>query len=210
MIHIKSEKDIELMREACKIVAEALEILKENIKEGITTYELDKIAEKYIISKGAIPVFKGYPNQNGIPFPASICTSINNEVIHGIPDKNRILKSGDIISVDCGVQKNGFHGDAARTFAVGNISSKAKKIISIAERCFFEGIDKAIVGNRIGDISNAIYNCAKSNGFEVIKEFQGHGIGKRLHEDPDIPNYGEKSRGPRLESRYDFSNRTYD
>lgn len=201
MVTIKSKKEIELMREACKVVAIVYQELEKHIYPGISTLELDQIAEKKMRSLGAIPAEKGYdPGIRGIPkFPASICVSINDEVIHGIPSKHRILKEGDIVSIDTVALKNGFNGDAARTFIVGNTAKENKRLIDVTKQAFFEGIKYAKPGNRIGDISHAIGEYVNSEGFSVVREFQGHGIGKQMHEDPGIPNYGKSGRGIRLE-----------
>ncbi|MBE5805887.1 MAG: type I methionyl aminopeptidase [Clostridiales bacterium] len=201
MVTIKSKKEIELMKEACRVTALVHEALKENIRPGITTLELDRIAENVIKKHGGIAAQKGYnPGIKGIPpFPATICTSINDEVIHGIPSSKVKLKEGDIISIDLVVLKNGFNGDAARTYIVGNGTKKAQDLIKITEQAFFEGIKYAIKGNRVGDISHAIGEFIEKKGYSVVKEFQGHGIGKSMHEDPGIPNYGKPGRGIRLE-----------
>ena len=202
MITIKSKSEIELMKAACKLTAQVHEEIAKNIKPGISTYELDKIAENFIKSHGGIPAQKGYdPGIKGIPkFPASICASINDEVIHGIPSKKVILKEGDIISIDLVAYKDGFNGDAARTYIVGKAKNKEdERLLDITKRAFFEGIKYAVKGNRIGDISHAIGEFVEKNGYSVIKEFQGHGIGRQMHEDPGIPNYGKAGRGPRIE-----------
>ena len=202
MVTIKSKREIELMKEPCKIVAETHELLRKSIRPGISTLELDKIAEDYIRSKGGIPSQKGYPSGiKGVPnFPGTICASINDEVIHGIPSKNAILKEGDVISFDLTVYKNGFHGDAARTYIVGKANSKEdERLVEVTKQAFFEGIKQAKKGYRVGDISNAIYEYVTKNGFSILKEFQGHGIGREMHEDPGVPNYGKAGRGVRLE-----------
>lgn len=202
MITIKNNKEIELMREACRVVALVYEELEKKIKPGMSTWELDQIAEKKMRSLGAIPAEKGYDiGIKGVPpFPASICVSINDEVIHGIPSKHKFIKEGDIVSVDTVALKNGYNGDAARTFVVGKISKEAQKLIDVTKQAFFEGLKYAKVGNRIGDISHAIGTYVESQGFSVVREFQGHGIGKDMHEDPGIPNYGKAGRGPRIEA----------
>ena len=202
MISIKSKREIELMTEACRIVALVHKKLAEEIKPGVTTAYLDEVAENVIRKHGGIPSEKGYPSyQKGvIDFPASICTSINDEVIHGIPSKKVHLREGDVISIDLTACKNGFNGDAARTYIVGNNKPKdAVRLLEITEKAFFEGIKYAKPGYRIGDISNAIGTFVEKNGYSVVKEFQGHGIGKQMHEDPGIPNYGKKGKGPRIE-----------
>jgi len=202
LVTIKSKKEIELMREACKVVAQTYKYLEEVIKPGMTTYELDQLAENKMRSLGAIPAEKGYDiGIRGIPpFPASTCISINDEVIHGIPSKDRIIKEGDIVSIDTVALKNGFHGDAARTFIVGKTSKDAQKLVEVTRQAFFEGIKYAKEGNRIGDISHAIGEYVHSKGYSVVREFQGHGIGRQMHEDPGIPNFGKAGRGLRLEA----------
>lgn len=192
MISIKSMREIELMRAAGSIVAEAHERLKEVIKPGITTKELDTIAEEYIIKCGAIPAFKGYSG-----FPASICTSINEQVVHGIPSST-MLKDGDIVGVDIGAVYKDYYGDAARTYQVGNISETARKLVMVTEESFFKGIEFAVEGNRLSDISNAIQLHVEANGFSVVRDFVGHGIGRNMHEEPQIQNYGPPNKGPRL------------
>ncbi len=190
------------MREVCKVVAIVYQELEQNIKPGMSTWELDQIAERKMRSLGAIPAEKGYDiGIKGVPpFPASLCVSINDEVIHGIPSKDRIIKEGDVVSIDTVALKNGYHGDAARTFLVGKTSKEAERLVQVTKQAFFEGIQYAKVGNRIGDVCHAIGEYVHSQGYSVIKEFQGHGIGKEMHEDPGIPNYGKAGRGIRLEA----------
>ncbi len=201
MVTIKSKKEIELMKEACRVVAILYDKLEKQIKPGMTTLEIDSLAEKIMRENGAIPAEKGYDiGMEGVPpFPASICISINDEVIHGIPSKNRIIKDGDIVSVDTVALKNGFNGDAARTFMIGNVSKEAKRLVEVTKQAFFEGIKYAKPGYRIGDISHTIGEYVRSQGYSVVREFQGHGIGRQMHEDPGIPNYGKAGRGLRLE-----------
>ena len=201
MVTIKSKREIELMKEACKVVALTYEKLEKEIKPGMTTYELDQIAEKTMRSLGAIPAEKGYDSGiRGVPkFPASICVSINDEVIHGIPSKNRIIKNGDVVSIDTVALKDGFNGDAARTFIVGKSSKEAQRLVEVTKQAFFEGIKFAKPGYRIGDISHAIGEYVRIQGYSVVKEFQGHGIGREIHEDPGIPNYGKAGRGMKIE-----------
>ena len=202
MITIKSKKEIDQMRAACKLTAAVHEELAKHIKPGISTYELDKIAEDFIRSHGGIPAEKGYPSyQKGVPdFPGSICASVNDEVIHGIPSKRVILRDGDIIKIDLVAYKDGFNGDAARTYIVGKPNNKEdERLVQVTKQAFFEGIKYAVKGNRIGDISHAIGEYVEKNGFSVVREFQGHGIGREMHEDPGIPNYGKAGRGARLE-----------
>ncbi len=201
MVTIKSKFEIEKMREACKIANLAQKAVEKAIKPGISTYELDKIAEETMRANGAIPAEKGYPSyQKGVPdFPGAICASINDNILHGIPSKFDILQEGDIISVDLVAYKDGFNGDCCRTYKVGKITEEAKKLIDVTKQAFFEGIKFAKKGNRLGDISQAIGEYVVKNGFAVIKEFEGHGIGREMHEDPGIPNYGKAGRGIRLE-----------
>jgi len=201
MVDIKSKREIELMKEVCRITALTHKAIEQAIKPGITTLELDKIAEKTIRENGGIPAQKGYPSgEKGVDsFPASICTSINDEVIHGIPSSRVKLKEGDIISVDLVSYKNGFNGDAARTYVVGKANKNAEKLIQITKQAFFEGIKYARAGNRIGDVCHAIGEFVEKNGYSVVKEFQGHGIGRNMHEDPGIPNYGKAGKGIKLE-----------
>lgn len=192
MIIIKNNKEIDLMRKAGKIVAETLLLVEEKVRPGITTAELDRIAEEFITKHGAKPSFKGLYG-----FPASLCISVNEQVVHGIPG-GYILKDGDIISVDCGANIDGFHGDAARTFGVGNISEEANKLINVTKESFFKGIEYAKVGNRLTDISHGIQGYVEASGFSVVRDFVGHGIGRVVHEDPEVPNYGLPGRGPKL------------
>ncbi len=201
MVTIKSKREIELMKEACRVVALTYEKLEKEIKPGMTTLELDEIAENTMRSLGAIPAEKGYDSGiRGIPrFPASICVSINDEVIHGIPSKHRIIKDGDVVSIDTVALKDGFNGDAARTFIVGKASKEAQRLVDVTKQAFFEGIKFAKPGYRIGDISHAIGEYVRSQGFSVLREFQGHGIGREMHEDPGIPNYGKAGRGMKIE-----------
>ena len=201
MVTIKSKKEIELMREVCRVVAIVYQELEQQIKPGMSTWELDQIAEQKMRSLGAIPAEKGYNiGIKGVPpFPASLCVSINDEVIHGIPSKSRMIKEGDVVSIDTVALKNGYNGDAARTFIVGKGTKEAERLVQVTKQAFFEGIQFAKVGNRIGDVCHAIGEYVHSQGYSVIREFQGHGIGKEMHEDPGIPNYGKAGRGIRLE-----------
>jgi len=193
MIIRKTNDQLNLMRLSGKIVAETLLLIEEKVRPGITTAELDRIAEEFITKHGAKPSFKGLYG-----FPASLCISVNEQVVHGIPG-GYVLKDGDIISVDCGALLNGYHGDAARTFGVGAISPEANKLIEVTKDSFFKGIEYAKVGNRLTDISHAIQNYVEASGFSVVKEFVGHGIGRQLHEDPNVPNYGLPGKGPKLD-----------
>ncbi|MCT4594513.1 MAG: type I methionyl aminopeptidase [Anaeromicrobium sp.] len=194
MIIIKSKKEIEYMEEAGKIVAYTHELLKEHIKPGITTKELDHIAENEIRKHGAIPAFKGYHG-----FPATICASVNEEVVHGIPGL-KTLEDGDIISIDIGAVINGYYGDAARTHPVGNVREEASALIEVTKQSFYEGLKFCKEGYRLSDISHAVQKYVEENGFSVVRDFVGHGIGQNMHEDPQIPNFGLPGKGPRLKS----------
>lgn len=193
MITIKSDREIELMIEAGRITALAHRKVKEAIRPGISTLELDKIAEETIRACGATPSFKGY---NG--FPGSICASINNVVIHGIPKQNIILKDGDIISVDIGACYKGYHGDSAMTHGVGNVNEHRKRLMKVTKESLYKGLEMAKPGNRLSDISHAIESYVNTHGYSVVRDFTGHGVGRNLHEDPAIPNYGEAGHGPIL------------
>ena len=195
MIYLKTKKEIELMKEACRITKGMLDIVEKNIRPGISTLELDKIAEEYCRSQGAIPNFKGYGG-----FPGSICASIDSVVVHGIPHADIILKEGQIISIDCGAYIHGFNGDAARTFPVGKISEAKQKLIDVTRESFFEGIKDLKVGDRIGDIGERVQKYAESHGYSVVREMVGHGVGRNLHEDPEVPNYGHKGFGPIIQN----------
>ncbi|HHU49322.1 MAG: type I methionyl aminopeptidase [Caldicoprobacterales bacterium] len=192
MIVLKSKKELEIMREAGKITAGALCAVQEQIQPGVTTAYLNRVAEEYIMRYNAIPAFKGY---NG--FPASICASVNAQVVHGFPN-DIPLKEGDIISIDIGAFYKGYCGDAARTFPVGNISDEAAALIKTTKESFFEGLKYARLGYRLSDISHAIQSYVEARGFSVVKSFVGHGIGQNMHEDPQVPNYGLPGMGPRL------------
>lgn len=193
MIVLKTAREIELMKEACYISAMALKIAGEAVEPGVSTAEIDKLAYDYIISQGAEPNFL-----NLYGFPATACISVNSEVIHGIPSKKRIIKSGDIVSIDLGAKINGFNGDNAATFPAGDISPQAKRLCEVTEQSLYKGIEKAIAGGRIGDIGNAVQTHCESAGFGVVRDFVGHGVGKELHEDPSVPNFGTAGRGVRL------------
>jgi len=192
MIILKTKSEIEKIKIACDVVKEVLEKLEDYIKPGIKTKDIDNFAETIINKRSAIPSFKNYRG-----YPAATCVSVNEVIVHGIPS-DYVIKEGDIVSVDVGAYKGGFHGDAARTYMVGEVSNKAKKLVEVTKESFFEGIKKAKVGNRLQDISHAIQQYVETNGFNVIRDFFGHGIGRSLHEDPTIPNYGKPNRGARL------------
>ena len=193
MISIKSEAEIALMRESGKITRDVLNLIGNSIKVGMTTKDLDKIATDYIKSCGAYPSFLGY---NG--FPASICASIDDMVVHGIPSDNDVIRDGQIVSIDVGVVYNGWQGDAARTFMVGNVSEEKKKLVKVTEECFFKAIENLKDGTPLGNIGNSVQTHAEANGFSVVRALVGHGIGKEMHEDPSVPNYGHKGTGIRL------------
>jgi methionyl aminopeptidase len=199
VIYIKTKKEIDYIRESCRLVAETLQLVKNNIKPGVTTLELDSIAEDYIRSNDAIPAFKGYSQGTAFDFPGSICSSVDDEVVHGIPGR-RILQEGEIISIDVGVLKNKYFGDAALSVAVGKISDEKKKLLEVTEKSLSLGIDEAIEGNRVHDISSAIQEYVEANGFSIVRELCGHGVGKYLHEDPSVPNFGKKGTGPKLKN----------
>lgn len=193
MIVLKTARELTLMREACRISAGALRVAGEAVKPGVSTWEIDQIAYKYIKSQGAEPNFLGLYG-----FPATACISINDEVIHGIPSKKRIIKAGDIVSIDLGAKINGFNGDNAATFACGEISEEAQKLMDTTKESLYEAIKFAVVGNKIGDIASAVQIYCEERGYGIVREYTGHGVGKELHEDPSVPNYGKAGRGVRL------------
>ncbi|MFH1846427.1 MAG: type I methionyl aminopeptidase [Candidatus Omnitrophota bacterium] len=191
MTILTNKEDILKIREAGKIIKDIFSLLETYIKEGISTGELNRKVEEFIIGREAEPAFKGYKG-----YPAAICASINEVVVHGIPGDNIILKNGDIIGIDVGVKKNGYYADAARTFAIGEISSEAFRLIDVTKKCLSSGIKQALAGNRVSDISHAVQTVAENAGFQEVRVFVGHGIGKNLHEAPEIPNWGKKGKGP--------------
>ena len=193
MIVLKTGRELKVMREACRISAEALKLAGSAVEPGVTTAELDRIAEKYILSQGAKPNFKNY---NG--YPATACISINNEVIHGIPSKKRVIQAGDIVSIDLGAVFEGYHGDNAATFACGDVSAEAKRLMDTTRESLYEGIAAAVSGGRLGDIGAAVQQYVEKRGYSVVRQFVGHGIGTKLHEAPEVPNFGTKGRGIRL------------
>lgn len=199
MIIIKSKKEIDFIRESAKIVAETLQLVKRYAEVGKTTLELDKIAEDYILSNNAIPAFKGYSQAGSIDFPGTICSSINEEVVHGIPS-NRVLENGDLLSVDVGVDKNGYFGDAAITIAIGDVEKENMDLLEATEKSLYIGIDEAKKNNRVGDISFAIQEYIESKGYSIVKDLCGHGVGKYLHEDPQIPNFGRPNSGAKIKN----------
>lgn len=196
MIYLKTREEIELMRHTAQMVSNTLAIIAREVKPGVQPVHLDRLAEEYIRDNGGEPAFKGYGSPKN-PFPATLCISINEAVVHGVPTRTP-LREGDIISVDCGVKKNGFYGDHAYTFAVGEIKPEVQKLIDVTKECLYKGIEQMVSGNRIGDISFAIQQHAEKNGFGVVRELVGHGLGKKLHEDPEVPNYGKRGDGPKL------------
>ena len=193
MVYVKSEKEIELMREPCKIVRDTLAFVESKIQAGMTTKEIDELVERYIRASGAYPSCLGYGG-----FPASACVSVNETVVHGIPSEDRFIKEGDIVSVDLCAYKNGYHGDACRTFKIGKVSTEVEKLVQVTEECFFKAIDGLRVGSALYDIGYRVQKHAESNGFGVVRAYTGHGIGKEMHEDPSVPNYGKFGTGMRL------------
>ena len=193
MVVIKTARELSKMKDACRISAEALRVAGEAVKPGVTTFEIDAIVRRYIEKQGATPSFLGYGG-----FPASACISVNNVVIHGIPSKKCVLKEGDIVSVDVGAFYEGFHGDNAYTFACGKISDNAQALLNATKESLYEGINKALAGNRVGDIGNAVQGYVEARSYSVVRDFVGHGVGAKLHEDPSVPNYGTPGRGVRL------------
>ncbi len=193
MIVLKSSRELELMKEACQISAQALQLAGEAVKEGISTYEIDKIAHDFIIKCGAKPNFLGYGG-----FPGTACISINDEVIHGIPSKKRIIRNGDIVSIDLGAMKNGYNGDNAATFICGSCSPEIERLVETTRESLYKGIEAAVPGGRIGDIGNAVQTYCEERGFSVVRDFVGHGVGTKLHEEPSVPNFGHAGRGIRL------------
>lgn len=191
-IDLKTPQELEIMRRAGRIVAGLLKLMEASVKPGVTTGGLDGIAEEFVRSQGAEPAFKGYYG-----YPATICASVNEEVVHGIPGK-RVLTEGDIIGVDVGVKLDGYYSDAARTFAVGRVDKESQKLIEVTREALARGIEKAVEGNRLGDISWAVQSYAEKHGFSVVRQFVGHGIGRNLHEEPQVPNFGKPNQGPRL------------
>lgn len=197
MIFLKTEDEIELLRQSNLLVGKTLGEVAKAIKPGVTTRQLDKIAEEFIRDNGAIPTFKGFPNQQGVPFPGALCTSVNDQVIHGIPN-DIPLKEGDIVSVDCGTLLNGFCGDSAYTFCVGEVASEIRELLKVTKEALYIGIENAVHGKRLGDIGAAVQQHCEAASYGVVREFVGHGIGKEMHEDPQVPNYGRRGCGALL------------
>ena len=199
-IYLKTEDEIALMRRANQLVGQTLGELAKHIKPGVTTLQLDKIAEEFIRDHGAEPTFKNFPNPFGGPFPASICTSVNNVVVHGIPSDKVVLKEGDIVSIDCGTLLDGYNGDSCYTFCVGEVSEEVKRLLKATKESLYEGIRQALPGKHVGDIGSAVQNHVEPLGYGVVRELTGHGIGREMHEAPQIPNYGQRGNGPLLKA----------
>jgi len=196
---LKSPAEIRIMDDANRIIREILAELRGMIAPGMTTLQIDRFAEDRIRKAGGIPAFKGYPHPNGGPvFPGTICASINDEIVHGVPSEQRVLNSGDIVSIDCGVHFRGYFGDAAETYAVGEVGEEAERLLRVTRESLVKGVEQARIGNRVSDIGHVVQSHVEANGFSVVREFVGHGIGSKLHEEPQIPNFGEPGRGVRL------------
>jgi len=199
-IFLKTEDEIDLMREANQLVGKTLAEVGRHIKPGVTTRHLDKVADEFIRDHGAIPTFKGFPNPYGEPFPAAICTSVNDVVVHGIPSDDVVLHEGDIISVDCGTLLNGYNGDSAYTFMVGEVDEAVKQLLEVTKQSLYLGIEQAVPGKHVGDIGAAIQAHCEAHGYGIVRELTGHGIGKEMHEEPQIPNYGMRGNGVMLKA----------
>ena len=199
-IFLKTEDEIELMRQANQLVGKTLGELARHIKPGVTTLQLDKIADTFIRDHGAVPTFKGFPNPYGGPFPASICTSVNDVVVHGVPNETTVLKEGDIISIDCGTLLNGFCGDSCYTFCVGDVSDDVKQLLRVTREALYLGIEQAQAGHHLGDISYAVQKHCEDYHYGIVRELTGHGIGHEMHEDPQVPNYGRRGNGVMLKA----------
>lgn len=198
MIYLKTEDEIELLRAANQLVATTLAEIARIVRPGISTAEIDRVAETCIRDHGAEPTFKGFPNPYGGPFPGSVCTSVNDVVVHGVPREDDILKEGDIISVDCGTLLNGYNGDSCYTFMVGEVSEETKRLLRTTKEALYKGIEEAVAGHRVGDISHAVQSHCEAQGYGIVREFVGHGIGREMHEDPQVPNYGSRGKGKQL------------
>lgn len=199
MIFLKTDDEIELLRQSNLLVGRALAEVAKLIKPGVTTLELDRVAEEFIRDNGAIPTFKGFPNLYGQPFPGSICASVNEQVVHGIPN-DKPLQEGDIVSVDCGTYMNGFCGDSAYTFCVGEVAPEVRELLKVTKEALYKGIENAVHGKRLGDIGSAVQDHCEKHAYGVVREFVGHGIGKEMHEEPPVPNYGKRGSGVLLKS----------
>lgn len=205
-VPIKTEEEIELIRQSSLLVAKTHGVVSKLIKPGANTLELDRVAEEFIRDNGGVPAFKNYrPSMDVTPFPFTLCISINEEVVHGMASSRKDLQDGDIVSLDCGVLMNGYYGDSAYTYPVGEVSAKKRKLLRVTKESLYKGLEKAVAGNRLGDISYAIQHHAQTHGFSIVREMVGHGVGKRLHEPPEIPNYGRKRTGIRLEEGMVFA-----
>ena len=200
MIYLKTEDEIELMRAANLLVAQTLAEVGKAVKPGVTTAQLNHLADEFIRDHGAVPTFKGFPNPYGGPFPGSICTSVNEVVVHGVPSEKTILRDGDIISIDCGTLLNGFNGDSCYTFMVGEVSEEVQHLLRTTKEALYKGIEAAVAGLRIGDISYAVQTHCEAQGYGVVREFVGHGIGREMHEDPQVPNYGRRGQGKQIKN----------
>ena len=199
-VFLKTEDEIELMRQANQLVGKTLGELARHIKPGVTTLQLDRIADEFIRDHGAIPTFKGFPNPYGGPFPASICTSVNDVVVHGVPNEETVLKDGDIISIDCGTLLNGFCGDSCYTFCVGEVADDVRQLLRTTKEALYKGIEAAQAGHHLGDISDAVQQHCEAQGYGIVRELTGHGIGREMHEDPQVPNYGRRGNGIMLKA----------
>lgn len=199
-IFLKTEDEIELMRRANQLVGKTLGELAKHIGSGVTTLQLDRIADEFIRDHGAVPTFKGVPNPYGSPFPASICTSVNDVVVHGIPSESEVLKDGDIISVDCGTLLDGFNGDSAYTFCVGEVADDVRELLRTTREALYLGIENAVAGRHLGDIGSAVQDHCEKEGYGVVRELTGHGIGREMHEEPFVPNYGRRGNGMLLKA----------
>lgn len=199
-IFLKTEDEIQLMREANQLVGLTLAELAKNIKPGITTLQLDRIAEEFIRDHGAIPTFKNFPNPYGEPFPASICTSVNDCVVHGVPSEDEILRDGDVISIDCGTLLAGYNGDSAYTFKVGEVAEDVRHLLHVTKESLYLGINQAVAGKHLGDIGQTIQDHCEGFGYGIVRELTGHGIGKEMHEEPQVPNYGKRGQGKTLKA----------
>lgn len=199
MIYLKTDEEVELLRQANLLIDRTLAELAKMIQPGVTTKQLDTVAEQFIRDNGAEPVFKGFPNPNGNPFPASICTSVNEQVVHGIPNETP-LQNGDIVSIDCGTRLNGFCGDSCYTFPVGEVSPEVMHLLRTTKEALYKGIEQAVVGHRLGDIGHAVQQHCEQQGFGVVREFVGHGVGREMHEAPQVPNYGRQGNGMLLKN----------
>lgn len=193
MIYYKTAEEVELLRESNLLVSKTLAEVGRHVRPGVSTAELDRIAETFIRDHNAVPGFKGYQG-----FPATLCTSVNSQVVHGIPSEKVVLKEGDVVSVDCGVIKNGYYGDTAFSFVAGETDAEVEKLLRVTRECLLKGIENAVEGKRIGDISYAVQQHAEQNGYSVVRELVGHGLGKNMHEEPEVPNYGRRGTGPKL------------